>query len=119
MTYARKEKGRLGEEIALHFLEGKGFCLLEKNWLHRLGEIDLIVERGGEVHFVEVKLRRSLAFGYPEASITPTKLRHMARAIEMWIFVQKGPPIRYQADAVAVLLLPNAEPDIVWIEGIL
>jgi len=37
----------------------------------------------------------------------------------MLIFVQKRPPIRYQADAVAVLLLPNAEPDIVWIEGIL
>lgn len=119
MTYARKQKGRLGEEIALHFLEERGFRLIEKNWLHRLGEIDLIVERDGEVRFIEVKLRRSLAFGYPEASITPAKLRHMARAIEMWLCVQKRRPIRYQADAVSVLLLPGANPDIVWIEAIL
>jgi len=84
-----------------------------------MGEIDLIVRKGEEVRFIEVKTRYSTTFGYPEEAITKTKLRHMARAIEMWLRTQKREPKRYQADAIAILVLPGQSPDIRWIEGIL
>jgi putative endonuclease len=115
----RKIRGQSGESMALAYLEERGFRLIERNWNCRLGEIDLIVERGGETRFIEVKLRRSIAYGYPEASITGLKLRHLARAIECWMNAQKSPPNRYQVDAVAILAIPGQEPAIEWIEAIM
>lgn len=114
----RKMRGARGEEIAAAFLEARGFRVIAKNWMHRLGEIDLIVERNGEVRFIEVKLRYTRTFGYPEASITGAKLRHLARAIECWLQVQARPPKRYQADAVAITLIPGQKSEIHWIEAI-
>jgi putative endonuclease len=84
----RKIRGQSGESIALAYLEERGFRLIERNWNCRLGEIDLIVERDGETRFIEVKLRRTMEYGYPEASITRTKLRHLSRAIECWMKAQ-------------------------------
>jgi putative endonuclease len=114
----RKIRGQSGESIALAYLEERGFRLIERNWNCRLGEIDLIVERGGETRFIEVKLRRTMEYGYPEASITRTKLRHLSRAIECWMKVQANPPICYQADAIAIFAPLGMEPAITWIEGI-
>lgn len=116
---SRKISGQSGEELAAVFLATKGFRLIKKNWSCRLGEIDLIMERDGEVRFIEVKLRYSLTYGYPEESITPTKLRHLSHAIELWLNTQPSPPTNYQADAVAILIRDHQDPEIEWIEGIL
>jgi len=115
----RKICGLGGESIALDYLEERGFRLIERNWNCRLGEIDLIVECAGETRFIEVKLRRTAEFGYPESSITRTKLRHLARAIECWMKAQRNPPTRYQADAIAIFAPLDHDPEIVWIEAIL
>ncbi len=118
MTDVRKVHGQRGEAIAAAFLEARGFRVIERNWNHRLGEIDLIVERAGETRFVEVKLRRSTQYGYPEESITKTKLLHLRRAIGCWLQMQKFPPKRYQADAIAILAELGKPVDISWIQGI-
>ncbi len=119
MEDQRKVVGRRGEEFAAAFFQSKGFRVIDQNWSCRLGEIDLIVERDGEVRFVEVKMRFTTTYGYPEEAITPTKLQHLARAIELWLRAQPNPPARYQADALAILFRENQEPDVQWIEGIL
>lgn len=113
----RQTIGRRGEELAAAFLRTKGFKVVAQNWSTRLGEIDLIVERNGEVRFIEVKCRSSLKYGYPEEAITKTKRAHLAHAMELWL--RSHPVTRYQADAVAILLRSNREPEIHWIEGIL
>lgn len=115
----RKIRGQSGESMALAYLEARGFCLVERNWTCRLGEIDLIVERKGEIRFVEVKFRRTMEYGYPEAAITRAKLRHLRLAIECWIKAQRIPPLRYQADAIAIYMPFDREPAIEWIEWIL
>lgn len=115
----RKIRGLGGESIALFYLEERGFRLIERNWNCRLGEIDLIVERSGETRFIEVKLRRTMEFGYPESSITRTKLRHLSRAIECWLNAQLNPPSRYQVDAIAIYCPVGMDPEIKWIEAIL
>ena len=115
----RKLTGNRGEELAAAFLRTKGFRVITQNWTCRLGEIDLIVERGGEVRFVEVKTRYSTTYGYPEEAITATKLRHLAKAIELWLRSISSPPVKYQADAIAILAEPGRSPQIEWIEGIL
>jgi putative endonuclease len=114
----RKADGRLGEDLAAKFFEAKGFRVLDRNWTHRLGEIDLILERAGEVRFIEVKYRHTLMFGHPEEAITGKKLRHLERAIFCWLEEQENPPKTYQADALAITALPGREIEYFWIEDL-
>ncbi len=119
MPDERKLFGYSGEAMAAQFLAARGFRILDRNWNHRLGEIDLIAERQGRIRFVEVKLRRSLACGYPETSITGKKLRHLARVIECWLETQHPRPREYQVDAISITWLPCSKPEFCWIEAIL
>lgn len=118
MSHARQADGRLGEALAAAFLEARGFRVLARNWSHRLGEIDLIVSREGEVRFIEVKYRTTREFGHPEESVTGKKLRHLARAIECWLGERPDPPERYQADVIAITALPGRDIEYYWIENI-
>jgi len=69
--------GRAGEDLARQYLEAKGMKFLEKNFKRRHGEIDLIMEDGAYWVFVEVKTRKSLAYGLPIEAVTPAKQRHI------------------------------------------
>ncbi len=60
------KRGKEGEDLAVAFLEQKGFNVLERNYRYKRSEIDLIVSRENWLIFIEVKARTSTAFGYPE-----------------------------------------------------
>ena len=51
------ELGIEGEEIACHYLEEKGYVILERNWRSGKHEIDIVVSKDKELVFVEVKTR--------------------------------------------------------------
>jgi len=72
--------GQTAEELAARYLEGCGFRVLERNWTTRLGEVDLIVEKGSILAFVEVRFRSSVAFGTPEETVTKAKRRKVILA---------------------------------------
>ena len=55
--------GRWGEELAARELTKKGYRLVAAGWHCRFGEIDLIAADREYLCFVEVKLRKSAAFG--------------------------------------------------------
>ena len=55
--------GRWGEALAADHLRRAGYQLLAANWRSRFGEIDLIAADQNYLCFVEVKLRKSAAFG--------------------------------------------------------
>ena len=118
-TDPRRRFGDRGEDLAADFFTHRGFQIVERNWNCRLGEIDLIVEKQGKIHFIEVKIRQSTAFGYPEESITGKKLRHLARAIEVYLEKQIVPVLAYQVDALAIIALPGKPPEYHYIEYIL
>jgi len=63
MTTPGQTKGRIAEEQALIFLQTHGLRLIERNYRCRYGEIDLIMEDGRAIVFVEVRYRGSLQFG--------------------------------------------------------
>lgn len=118
-TDPRRQFGNRGEDLAAVFFLKRGFRIVTRNWSCRLGEIDLVIEKAGKVHFVEVKTRRSLAYGYPEEAITRAKLRHLARAIEVYV-AQSGFSIRqYQADALAIMVREGQMPEYHYVEAIL
>lgn len=77
--------GAKGEETAANFLKRKGYTILAQNYKADRCEIDIIAKDKETLVFVEVKTRKSNAYGYPEEAVTPAKQRNMVRAAEVYI----------------------------------
>lgn len=82
---AAKQTGDRAETVAATYLAARGYAILGRNWRHRRGEIDIIAEKDGIVHFVEVKYRRSNMFGRGFEYITPKKRLQMGFAADLWL----------------------------------
>jgi putative endonuclease len=80
MTIDRREAGRRGESAAAALLSARGLRLLAMNHLCRSGEVDLVMEDGDVLVFVEVKKRTTTTFGDGEEAVTPGKCRRIVRA---------------------------------------
>ena len=100
---AKDALGRRGEEIAARYLASRGLAIVERNWRCPQGEIDLIARDGGELVFVEVKTRSSVAFGHPLESITPAKLARLRRLAAAWCDAHPGAHETIRIDAIAVI----------------
>ncbi len=101
----RKEIGNWGEKLALRYLIGQDYLILDKNYYIRGGEADLIVfdKVTREIVFVEVKTRTSLDFGWPEEAIGYRKKTRMHRTAEKYLREKKyGWRQNYRFDSVAV-----------------
>lgn len=72
--------GKLGEQIAVEWLQLQGYCILERNWRYHRAEVDIIAQKGQFLIFVEVKTRRSERHGSPADFVGPKKQRFMASA---------------------------------------
>jgi putative endonuclease len=72
--------GDAGEAFASRFLKGRGYRILERNFLARGGEIDIVALEGGTLCFVEVKTRRSEAAGTAEEAVNRDKIRKIVNA---------------------------------------
>ena len=109
METTSQRLGIIGEELAGHFLNSKGYKILMKNYECPLGEIDLIAKEKGALIFVEVKTRASLEMGLPVESITPQKRRQIVKTAQYYIqrYGIKNVPCRF--DVVSVLLLNGLE----------
>lgn len=75
----RKSLGVRGEDMAVDFLEKKGYTILCRNYRCRSGEIDIIARRKKILSFIEVKTRRTRAFGTPQEAVTPRKQHKIGR----------------------------------------
>ena len=104
MTDARKKLGAWGESLAAQQLEAKGYEILHRNWRCAHGEIDLVVQAGQIVVFVEVKTRRGRAMGAPEAGLTPHKAKKLIQLGELYIYQHDLPDVDWRVDLVAVEL---------------
>ncbi|MEQ9302527.1 MAG: YraN family protein [Marinoscillum sp.] len=82
-----KSKGKYGEDLAVSYLSNKGFEIIERNFRHRKGEIDLIGILNNELLvFFEVKLRKSDEYGEPETFVSKAQERSIIEAAEEYIF---------------------------------
>lgn len=97
-----RELGRFGEAWAAGLLSRKGFRVVDRNVRFRVGEIDLIAYDGDQLVFVEVKCRRTSAFGRPEESVTRTRFTHLAGAIQRYLQEHRLEPPSYRVDVVAI-----------------
>ena len=78
-------RGRWGEDQAAEYLRRKGFRVTDVNWKCRFGEIDLIAEDGVYLCFVEVKLRKTAAYGSAAAFVDWHKQQRLRTAAELYL----------------------------------
>lgn len=73
--------GKLGEEIAVRYLQKQGYNVFDRNIYFRYGEIDIVALKNEILYFVEVKTRTNLAYGNLEDSISYFKLQRLEKSI--------------------------------------
>lgn len=92
-----KEKGELGERIALRYLIKKGAKILEKNYKIKSGEIDIIAKLDNELVFIEVKSRSNLNYGYPAEAVNYKKIKKILNVAKYYLLINnlQNVPIRF------------------------
>lgn len=110
--------GRTGEQLAVEFLIRRGYAVVERNWRCRQGEIDIVARDGGTTVFVEVKTRSGVGYGHPFEALTLTKLARLRRLAGAWCEAHPDVQGNIRIDAIAVLLPPQAAPQIEHLEAV-
>jgi len=103
MTHARLALGAWGEEQAAALLRRKGLTILERNLRTPVGEIDILARTRRELVFVEVKTRRSVAFGLPAEAVGPRKRWQILRAAQWVLADSRLRGLQPRFDVVSVL----------------
>lgn len=117
----KQKLGSLGEDFACKYLESIGYKVVERNYLKKWGEIDIVAKKGNKIHFVEVKaVSRDLPAGEAgilEGNVTHVtsdgyraednmhfgKLQRLGRAIQSYLLDRDVPEsVDWQFDVVTV-----------------
>jgi len=101
---SRRETGARGENIAVSYLEKKGYRIRDRNYRCRAGEVDIVAENAGYLVFVEVRTKKDISFGSPEESITAAKKKRMVAVAQTYIDTHSGLPSNWRIDVVAIQL---------------
>jgi putative endonuclease len=95
--------GKLAEDRALVYLQQQGLVCVTRNYACRYGEIDLVMNDGPLLVFVEVRMRKNSNYGGAAASVDAAKQRRLWRTAEHYL-------MRYRT-------LPACRFDLVAIDG--
>ncbi|MBR2097396.1 MAG: YraN family protein [Prevotella sp.] len=114
---AHNDTGKWGEDLAVAYLEKKGYTIVERDWKSGRRDIDIIALDDDVVVFVEVKTRRNRLFGDPEESVDYHKLQNLQQAISHYVkFKHIRQEIRF--DIISVVGTIGSEPDIQHIQNV-
>jgi len=114
----KDEVGRAGEELAVSYLRGQGYTILDQNWRSAAanresgercnhGELDVVALTCATLVGVEVKTRSSVAFGHPAAAITAAKVARLRKLVGQWLTEHRGQVSgisEIRLDAIAIVL---------------
>lgn len=101
-----KKVGNAGEDLACRYLEKQGYKILERNKHYsRFCEIDIIAQYKNTTVFIEVKTRKTNAFGTPQEAITKTKYENIKKGVQFYLSENK---VRnFRIDAICITLKPE------------
>ncbi|NLB82314.1 MAG: YraN family protein [Clostridiaceae bacterium] len=107
MVKHNKRLGEFGERQATKYYKKKRYKILTKNYYVKGGEIDIIVQKGEYIVFVEVKTRSASQFGNPAEAVTFYKRQRMIKAAK--IYLQKHGECYVRFDVVEVFVTATGE----------
>src|ERR1035437_5712069 len=102
--------GKFGEDIACLFLKKHGYKILERNYLKKWGELDVVAKKAGKLCFVEVKTIKSVTHGTvsgetgyrPEDNMGPAKIKKFTRTIQTYLQEKGIGKVDWTAALVAI-----------------
>lgn len=107
----KRKLGDIGENIACDFLQKRGFEIIERNYLRKWGEIDIVTKKRNIIRFIEVKSISFQRFDLdrvphvtnyrPEDNMHPWKLKRLARIMQTYL-LEKKLDCDWQLDLVTV-----------------
>ncbi len=109
--------GKSGEILGMEYFINNGYEILHRNWRHKHWEVDLIASLNGILHFIEVKTRTSLKYGYPEESVDTKKIRFLINAAEEYLY-QNTQWQRIQFDVLSINIKEDGLVDYFLIQDI-
>jgi len=107
---AKDVLGRAGEDRAARYLIGCGYEILDRNWRCPQGEIDIVAAIDGLLCVVEVKTRRSAAFGHPFEAVDARKRRRLWQLAHAWCDAHPDQACGREVRLEAIGII-GAEPD--------
>lgn len=118
MTGTRQALGALGEQVAERYLTARGMQVVDRNWRCDQGEIDLVLQDGGDLVVCEVKTRRSMAFGQPVEAITRAKLARLRRLAGCWTSAHERTGLQLRIDVVGLLRHGDGTYTVTHLQGV-
>lgn len=95
------ELGKIGEQIAVAFLEKEGYKILEKNWVYQKAEVDIIAQKADVLAVIEVKTRSSEDFGLPQDFVGPKKIQLLVKAVNEYV-IANDLDVEVRFDIIAI-----------------
>jgi putative endonuclease len=102
--YIKQERGKIGEDLAVKYLENIGYKIIERNFYCRQGEIDIIAKDKNEMVFVEVKSRTNYNYGMPVDAVTTIKQKHIEKSTKYYLYKNKIENSFVRIDVIEVFL---------------
>ncbi len=99
-----KELGRRGEELAVQYLRKNGYELVQRNYVCKMGEMDIIAKEKDTLVFIEVKTRTSTLFGPPQLAVNSAKQRQLSKVALNFLKEKRIEGAKARFDVVAILL---------------
>ncbi len=98
---SHNELGKIGEELAVAYLQQNGYAILERNWTFQKAEIDIIAQKGNILAIVEVKTRSSIDFGLPQDFVKPKKIQLLVKAVNEYV-ISNDLDLQVRFDIIAI-----------------
>lgn len=99
----KTQLGKKAEEIAVSYLRGQGYRIIERNFRCPFGEIDIIAEDAGVLVFVEVRSKRSSLGGLPQETVTWVKQQKLRRIAGYYLKIKKLGDKHCRFDVLGIL----------------
>jgi len=96
------ELGKKGEDLAVEFLQGKGYKILDRNWRFKKAEVDIIAQKNEVLAIIEVKTRSSDYFGNPQDFVNQKKIQLLVEAINEYV-TSRDLDVEVRFDIIAIL----------------
>ncbi|MEA3273318.1 MAG: YraN family protein [Patescibacteria group bacterium] len=108
----RKKRGNKGEDLAVRYLTSNGYHVIERNYLKREGEIDIVAKKDSVVIFIEVKSRfikqEDELLEPPESTISNSKIAKIRKTATAFIKEKKlSPDEEYRCDVISIIIGKN------------
>lgn len=113
---AHNDTGKLGEDLAVKYLESKGFIIFDRNYNLEKNEVDIVAFIPDELHFVEVKTRTNTTEFKPEQAVTPEKVKAMYKIADFYLVERQFITVPVVFDVIAVGLDDPENPEILHFE---